>query len=107
MVYLKVTSHLERGAWIEISRSNVVRSRISRTSKEVRGLKFLAFQASYRCKRRTSKEVRGLKYSGGALLLSHIGRTSKEVRGLKFDAILVNRNNLASHLERGAWIEIM
>ncbi len=33
-------------------------------------------------------------------------RTSHEVRGLKFTFASGDKNNLSSHLTRGAWIEI-
>ena len=55
-------SHLTRGAWIEIARKDSFKSNPkSRTSHEVRGLKFQNPSAPAGTKRRTSHEVRGLK----------------------------------------------
>ena len=78
---------------------------------------------------RTSHEVRGLKFSTISMesrsLPSHLTRgawieiylrcviapmikcrTSHEVRGLKWENNPIKRNINASHLTRGAWIEI-
>ena len=78
-------SHLTRGAWIEICKNiSPIPGWISRTSHEVRGLKYFKQIINEKTNSRTSHEVRGLKfYSYGHRL----------------------RNN-GSHLTRGAWIEI-
>ena len=78
---------------------------------------------------RTSHEVRGLKFRDSvviaALVKSHltrgawiemysiftkagtsISRTSHEVRGLKYKGFFRLNQYFASHLTRGAWIEI-
>ena len=121
---LPSTSHLIRGAWIEISVafSDSLTS-YRRISYEVRGLKFLhrqrrnesvkshlirgawieifflpCFDPYFSC--RISYEVRGLKYRGSCLL-NHgsQSRISYEVRGLKYPNRHLNNDSLlvASH----------
>ena len=64
MLIVDGQSHLTRGAWIEIPLCIILRIRLSsRTSHEVRGLKYMRRHYRYTpalC--RTSHEVRGLKY---------------------------------------------
>ena len=109
VISLFKSSHLTRGAWIEIPAfARLVKSAESRTSHEVRGLKFFRLiifarlllshltrgawiEIAYShclCPQsgsRTSHEVRGLKSIAPARLLHPaLGRTSHEVRGLKY-----------------------
>ena len=108
-VRYEYTSHLTRGAWIEIITEYFgVLLVISRTSHEVRGLKYITNNFIVPLLRRTSHEVRGLKFR--LIFFSKFAgtrRTSHEVRGLKFFDIIVIAAELMSHLTRGAWIEIV
>ena len=56
---------------------------------------------------RTSHEVRGLKYGFSFLCSAGISRTSHEVRGLKYINSRTVLSNAMSHLTRGAWIEMV
>ena len=81
-------------------------NRLSRTSHEVRGLKYgRVGLVSVAC-RRTSHEVRGLKFRKIFSFITHKCRTSHEVRGLKFTKSDLCCFIWTSHLTRGAWIEI-
>ena len=81
-----IRSHLTRGAWIEIVGLSRRRSNFYR---------------------RTSHEVRGLKSGDLEFDLVNPGcRTSHEVRGLKYHEYTGSSRPDASHLTRGAWIEI-
>ena len=84
--YILLLSHLTRGAWIEI---------------------YPCHEAEKLTPRRTSHEVRGLKLLFWVLRQGSYRRTSHEVRGLK--SLKHHRPFLfpASHLTRGAWIEIL
>ena len=55
---------------------------------------------------RTSHEVRGLKYFCECILCRQKRRTSHEVRGLKYLLDIEQYVHYRSHLTRGAWIEI-
>ena len=55
---------------------------------------------------RTSHEVRGLKYDVFHAVDNDYCRTSHEVRGLKFNFRTHGCHYGLSHLTRGAWIEI-
>ena len=78
-----------------------------RTSQEVRGLKCAITAEMIRAASRTSQEVRGLKCFGRCLVCFGRCRTSQEVRGLKLcGSVAVPELRQASHLARGAWIEI-
>ena len=84
--YILLLSHLTRGAWIEIDYIKHQNDVISRTSHEVRGLKFwFSVRVLILVMRRTSHEVRGLKLSVSKydLMSLLMCRTSHEVRGLK------------------------
>ena len=79
----------------------------SRTSHEVRGLKFLRLDLFFRDCSRTSHEVRGLKYRRCFLhnkrYVSHLTRGAWiEIFDLQFTRYIIK-----SHLTRGAWIEII
>ena len=56
---------------------------------------------------RTSHEVRGLKYKSGDFYNFAVRRTSHEVRGLKYIVYGNRQLRGVSHLTRGAWIEIV
>ena len=63
---------------------NIFKAVASRTSHEVRGLKWkFPLYACYMFGR-TSHEVRGLKYIDKEQETMTVGRTSHEVRGLKY-----------------------
>ena len=102
---------------------------MSRTSHEVRGLKYDLWLESNKSMKshltrgawieipsstrkvsymqcRTSHEVRGLKYSGCQETALMVCRTSHEVRGLKWLWLSTWALFIQSHLTRGAWIEI-
>ena len=55
---------------------------------------------------RTSQEVRGLKYGQIDISMHFYSRTSQEVRGLKSGVDVPGVDVPGSHLARGAWIEI-
>ena len=55
---------------------------------------------------RTSHEVRGLKCELSFAAKDDLRRTSHEVRGLKSKQRRLTKIARASHLTRGAWIEI-
>ena len=78
-------SHLTRGAWIEI---------------------YITYYWLKSVWSRTSHEVRGLKYDVSIAYYDLFGRTSHEVRGLKYVRVHLLQRDTVSHLTRGAWIEI-
>ena len=83
-----MTSHLTRGAWIEIySQLKSRRLRCSRTSHEVRGLKLTTSRRSQR-----------------VITRSHLTRGAWIEMG---DGAVISFCEHESHLTRGAWIEIM
>ena len=108
LVMVAPSSHLLRGAWIEIYLSSPqFFIFFSRTSYEVRGLKCkLPVQIIRPLRRRTSYEVRGLKFLVPAEWMGQI--VSHLLRGAWIEIPLHKRPKvpLGSHLLRGAWIEM-
>ena len=104
-----VLSHLTRGAWIEISRNALPEDlKDSRTSHEVRGLKYSHGgkntypQRSHLTRGAWIEILETIKFA-----VDHLSRTSHEVRGLKFCSNTERISCIVtSHLTRGAWIEI-
>ena len=108
-LFFYLESHLTRGAWIEMMDFFFyLLSICSRTSHEVRGLKYSRLREP-RCTSR-SHLTRGawIEILKNALKEDRkISRTSHEVRGLKYCLLrYVTGGNLKSHLTRGAWIEM-
>ena len=101
-------SHLTRGAWIEIHhRWWPCISGQCRTSHEVRGLKLMRPLQNHLYLCRTSHEVRGLKFAKARRICST--SASHLTRGAWIEiGILARRSScfFLSHLTRGAWIEI-
>ena len=100
-------SHLTRGAWIEIYLRCVIAPMI-KVAPHTRCVDWNRYIISH-CDgeiSRTSHEVRGLKYFKQIINEKTNSRTSHEVRGLKFSTISMESRSLPSHLTRGAWIEI-
>ena len=105
-----VRSHLTRGAWIEIFSYDVLRvCHISRTSHEVRGLKFQKlshFFAFFIC--RTSHEVRGLKsFENLAYTIPNIVAPHTRCVDWNKPCSAKSHKPILSHLTRGAWIEMV
>ena len=101
-------SHLARGAWIEIVPCYMAEpGTLGRTSQEVRGLKLNRFSPSSFQHRRTSQEVRGLKFPFCFLpirpLASHLARGAWIEIAARVKVVVAP----SSHLARGAWIEIV